>query len=123
MQPCREDGRTSLEVPEGTCTTANWVSSFDSAGWSHCPDNTYMQGLYKSSCELIYCIEYARCCRINGGGSRRSCGQKQSWWGSLDGYGWSLTDGHTFMTGLWRNWCHWLYCIEMPMQCTIKAYD
>ncbi|XP_078352100.1 thrombospondin-2-like [Oculina patagonica] len=49
--------------------------SFDKKGWSECKQaGYYMTGVYKSTCESIYCIEKFRCCRmkkapVNGGWS------------------------------------------------------
>lgn len=40
------------------CHSADWVRSFDFAGWSFCPKNHYIKGFYKSSCNWIYCLEY-----------------------------------------------------------------
>lgn len=48
-----------------SCRTGNWRHSFDRAGWSKCPSNTYLQGLYKGGCNWIYCIEYGeRACAV-----------------------------------------------------------
>jgi hypothetical protein len=143
--PCREDGSTVMALQN--CQQGQWERSFDSAGWSLCPDNTFITGFYKSSCNFIYCIEYgmkfllfcrssieqflielttkskAQCCQIAGSKGKKGCGAKGSWGASLDSAGWSVLDGNQFLTGLYRSDCQWLYCIEYPMQCTFYSYD
>lgn len=116
---CRPGGKV---IPIQNCAQANWVHSFDRAGWSTCPNGKYVQGFYKSSCNWIYCLEYARCCNMKGTRGYRGCRGLGRWWGQFDYAGWKTIDGNWFMTGLYRNWCHYLYCIEMAMECLATAY-
>jgi len=117
---CREDGSTTLGV--GSCTSGQWQRSFDYEGWSNCPDNTFITGYYKSSCNYIYCIELAQCCKLESSQGRKSCGAKTSWASSLDSAGWSITDGNQFVIGLYRSGGPWLYNIEYAHQCTFYSY-
>lgn len=120
-QPCQEDGRTVLRA--GGCTQADWVASFDRAGWSNCPANTYVRGLYKSSCNYIYCIEYARCCTIQDSKGENDCNAQGKWGLSFDREGWSIADGDRFIAGFYRSNDQWLYAIEHPRQCRFFSYN
>lgn len=120
-KPCQDDGRTVLNVAE--CAQADWSRSFDSEGWSRCPGNSYMQGLYKSSCDWIYCLEYARCCKIQLSRGEANCDAKNSWGLSFDREGWSVTDQNKVMTGMYRSGGHALYNIELPLQCNFFSYN
>ncbi|KAL9952095.1 hypothetical protein ACROYT_G039302 [Oculina patagonica] len=57
------------------CYDEDVSASFDNKGWSECKQaGYYMTGVYKSTCESIYCIEKFKCCRmkkaaVNGGWS------------------------------------------------------
>lgn len=117
-RPCKDDGHTVM--PLGGCVDANWWGSFDSQGWSNCPDNTYIQGFYKNSCDWLYCLEMAKCCPIQGSKGRGDCGG-QNWWSSFDSPGFSDLSPDNFMTGLYRTSGHYLYNLESPMQCTFYA--
>lgn len=120
-RPCRENANNVLSI--GACRNGEWQTSFDREGWSNCPDNTFIQGFYKSSCNYIYCIELASCCTIQGSRGRKNCGAKQAWGLSLDRAGWSISDNNQFIVGLFRSGGHWLYNIEFPNQCTFYAYE
>jgi len=122
-RPCEDDGTTKLGV--NNCQEVRgWESSFDSAGWSNCPDNTYMKGLYKGGCEYIYCIEWGKCCQIQQSRGAADCNAKNSWGGSFDYAGWNLLDPHKFMAGMYRSGgSHWLYNIEFPRQCNFYSFN
>jgi len=119
-QPCKDDGRTVMSI--GTCHNANWWGSFDRAGWSHCPSQTYIQGFLINNCPWIYCLEEARCCQISGSRGSSQCRPQNGWGRSLDMAGWSYLNRDLFMTGLYRSGGHYLFNIEFPMQCNIFAY-
>jgi hypothetical protein len=117
-RPCKPNG---VVMNVNNCQVANWVHSFDRRGLSKCPPGKYIQGLYRSSCNHIYCIEYARCCSIAGSRGSRRCHSNKKWWGSFDRPGWSWLTRHTFLRGLWRNRCNRLYCIEEAHECEAFA--
>jgi hypothetical protein len=56
---CRQSGYSSYN---GGCSHANWWGSFDRKGWSTCPSGQAMAGMYRNSCNSLYCIEEAYCC-------------------------------------------------------------
>lgn len=120
-QPCQEDGRTVMKT--GACSQADWVASFDRAGWSNCPSNTYLKGLYKSSCDYIYCIEYARCCSIQESKGENDCNAQGQWGTSFDREGWSIVDAGRFIAGFYRSNDQYLYAIEHPRQCRFFSYN
>ena len=56
-RPCNEHGDVMTVT---NCRTGDWGRSFDYAGWSFCPDQSFVSGFYKSSCNWIYCLEYGK---------------------------------------------------------------
>ena len=57
-----------LIVVSGSCEIGNWLTSFDSRGWSNCSSTyPYIKGLYRNSTSFlhwdgIYLLERAYCC-------------------------------------------------------------
>lgn len=50
------------------CYDEDVTHSFDNKGWSVCQRAGYfMTGIYKSSCNYIYCIEKFKCCKMQNG--------------------------------------------------------
>ena len=50
----------------GSCYNLNVWSSFNRKGWSICKRGYYMVGLYRESCEKLYCLEEFKCCKMGG---------------------------------------------------------
>merc|ERR1712238_642457 len=107
-----------------SCVVANWWSSFDKKGWSLCNSGYYMRGMYRNSKthgQGLHLIEQANCCKPNA--------QKGGWgtcydlnvWTSFDAKGWSKCATGYYMTGLFRNDCDNLYCIENFKCCKMGA--
>jgi len=107
-----------------SCVVANWWSSFDKKGWSMCNSGYYMRGMYRNSKSHgngLHLIEQAHCCKPNA--------QKGGWGActtlnvskSFDAKGWSKCATGSYMTGLWRNDCDNLYCIEYFRCCKMGA--
>jgi hypothetical protein len=114
-------------VPARACnvTKANWVLSFDKKGWSYCPSNMAMRGLWKNTCEGIYCLEFASCASAcEGQGTPlvlTGCYNQDHWATSFNEPGISQCRTDTFMVGLWRGDCQLLYCIELARCCQFKG--
>lgn len=73
----RTEGHWLFNIEEGKCckpaglpnTYAKCVDkdiglSFDNKGLSSCDDGYYMTGIYRGSCDKLYCIEKMRCCKM-----------------------------------------------------------
>jgi len=45
---------------------ADWFSSFDVEGYSYCPDRTFINAFYRSSCDRIECLENVNCKTLAG---------------------------------------------------------
>jgi hypothetical protein len=46
------------------CYHQNWWHTFDRKGWSTCEKpGYYIAGLWRNSCNKLYCIEWVKCCR------------------------------------------------------------
>ncbi|CAL1533921.1 unnamed protein product, partial [Lymnaea stagnalis] len=48
----------------GHCYNADVLLPFDNKGLSKCQSGYYVTGLYRSSCDELYCIESLRCCSM-----------------------------------------------------------
>jgi hypothetical protein len=48
----------------GRCYNHNVWRSFDYQGWSSCRHGYYMVGLYRNSCNALYCLEEFKCCKM-----------------------------------------------------------
>ena len=48
----------------GHCYEQDVTSSFDNQGTSKCNDGYFITGLYRGSCDKLYCIEKFRCCKM-----------------------------------------------------------
>lgn len=125
--PCEgPDGKNGKPIifKVEACESANWWGSFDHKGWSKCPVNKYMQGLWRNSCESLYCIEVARCCGIENADYARCA--EANWWSSFDSAGLSLVSKDKFMTSLYRtgdisNKENNLYNLEMAGECGFRS--
>jgi len=107
-----------------TCTNANWWSSFDRRGWSHCPNGYFMHGLFRNGRigrwqnNQLYHIEEAKCCRPQESRGYGRC-MNANWWSSFDRKGWSRCPNGYAMTGMYRNNCNAIYCLEEVRCCTL----
>ena len=48
----------------GSCYNLNVWDSFNDKGWSTCASGYYMAGLYRNSCDKLYCLEEFKCCKM-----------------------------------------------------------
>merc|ERR1719454_1915244 len=86
--------------PPMHCELANWATSFDRAGWSMCPYGEGMQQLWRNSCDDLYCLEYAMCCKLPAGS--QTCVEKDILH-AFDSAGWVDCPSGTYMKGLYRS--------------------
>ena len=100
-------------VPLTPVQEADWSRSFDAPGWSMCPANTAITGLYRSNTPWIYGVEKVRCAGASGS-TTRNASAVASWQTSFDSQGWSLCPQNKFIIGLYRSSGHYLYNIEYP---------
>jgi len=117
---CIEEARCSTSIhhdDEQKCVNQNWWSSFDKRGWSTCADGSFISGLYRNSCHELYCLESAKCCTSKTRKETWAGCYNSNWWSSFDKRGWSGCKVDYHLTGLFRNTCHDLYCIEMGKCC------
>lgn len=59
-KPCMGKKRLGL----GNCYQENWWDSLNTKGWSKCNEGYYMAGMYRNTCNSLYCIEMGYCCSI-----------------------------------------------------------
>uniref|UniRef100_A0A7S1KQF9 Uncharacterized protein n=1 Tax=Percolomonas cosmopolitus TaxID=63605 RepID=A0A7S1KQF9_9EUKA len=95
---------------EMECQNANWWSSFDTKGWSKCPEGHVVRDITTTGAKL-YNLEEATCCKPKGR-KTGSCyvDDKHS---TLDSAGKHVCDkpGY-YVAGFERNDCEELYCVE-----------
>ena len=84
----------------GQCYNQNVWHSFDKKGWSKCKAGYYMAGLYRSSCNQLYCLEEFKCCKLAVFSPPLV---NANWWSSFDHKGWSQCGRNQYMVGMWRN--------------------
>merc|ERR1712070_142715 len=102
---------------EQKCVSANWWSSMDKKGWSTCAEGSFISGLYRNDCSDLYCLEMAKCCTSKVHVEKWNGCYDANWWSSFDKRGWSSCNVGYHLTGLYRNTCNDLYCIEMAKCC------
>ena len=105
------------------CYNHNWWSSFDRQGWSKCKNGYYMTGLYNTNGEKLYNIEEAKCCRPKTQVKKWGHCYSHDVSSAFDHVGWSKCNSGYYMTGLWRNYCDRLGCIEHFYCCKMGAYN
>jgi len=103
-----------LTTPETECYDQDWnlESPYDmntDPSWGACKDGYYLSGLYRSDCDNLHCIEWARCCKPHNS-AWGECKVKDVW-DELDNSGTTSCDDNYFLIGLWRD-CDYVGCIE-----------
>ena len=48
----------------GQCYTKDIGESFDKEGWGTCKDDYYIAGLYRGTCNKLFCLEFMKCCKM-----------------------------------------------------------
>ena len=95
---------------------SNWWRSFSRRGYSKCKDQYLMNGLWKGSCNHLYCIRYALCEKSD---NVYATGRvfNANWWTCLDEHrgGWCTCPTGSYLTGFWRNSHHQLMFLEMGL--------
>eukprot|EP00111_Clytia_hemisphaerica_P016334 TCONS_00048365-protein len=94
----------SKNVVQGKCYNHNIWFSFDHKGWSRCNPGYYIQGMFRSDCNQLYCLEEFKCCEMKAVSKKVSTkivnwrypfGFQPSWW--------SRCPDEYYLTGLWRS--------------------
>merc|ERR1719473_210184 len=98
-------------APPATIHTGNWWGKFDHKGWS--TENGGITGLYRNDCNGLNCLEEVQYASFPLSSDCYDAG----WWGSFDHKGWSQCNYGYFITGLYRNDCNDLYCLEAAKCC------
>jgi hypothetical protein len=99
--------------------------AFWKEGWSKCPYGWLMTGLVTASCTGIHCIDKAVCAKPCLGKQTLGLAQcyQENWWDSLNHKGWSRCKEGYYMSGMYRNKCNSIYCIEMALCCGIREAE
>jgi len=97
--------------------------------WWYCPSGYLMNGMHKWGYSILgwhyfQCVRpadensssYYRYTANNG-----SYCMNANWWGSFDHAGWSQCPGNRWLSGLRKNSCNNLYCIEEARCCSISG--
>lgn len=89
--------------PDVECMDHDISTSFDHQGDSTCPDGYWANGLYRASCNFLWCIEYIRCCRQKGGYNYGVVKERVDVSSSFDSKGMQSCSPGYFMTGMFRS--------------------
>merc|ERR1719453_585544 len=85
----------------GACYHADWTTSMTKTGWSRCGPKFFVAGFYRSSCQSLYCIEKAKCCRVSSS-TWDKC-KTVSWAPQMEQKGWAYAGGADFIVGFMRS--------------------
>ncbi len=108
-----------LKAKDVECKTANWWKSFNKKGFSNCPEGYFLSGLWRSSCNKLYCLEQGHCCKDKAAPKKWTNCYNENVWSRFDRKGWSYcTKPGYYIAGLFRNNCEKLFCIEEFKCCT-----
>jgi hypothetical protein len=118
-KPCREDGTTAL--PVGQCAVTSWYAAMKNgyAGWASCPDNSFLQGVYKGGCNSLTCVEQVKCCFLEGSAGATKCKNTNS---GLQNVGWMRARKNAFISGLKKEQGSELTSISTAKNCRFFAY-
>eukprot|EP01006_Ploeotia_vitrea_P008605 TRINITY_DN2065_c0_g1_i1.p1 TRINITY_DN2065_c0_g1~~TRINITY_DN2065_c0_g1_i1.p1 ORF type:complete len:432 (+),score=187.86 TRINITY_DN2065_c0_g1_i1:33-1328(+) len=107
-----------------TCKVAggDWKTAINKLGWTRCPKDAYLAGLYRTKCNKLQCIQNALCCSINDSAGSLDCAKTHGWTASLDVEGWSTTTNGTFLAGIYRSGDQ-VFNLEHGWECTAHAFD
>jgi hypothetical protein len=107
----------------------NWYTLWDKPGWALCPSGQSLNGLYRSKCNTLSCVNSARCSGVCETQTRktqldeqlevRHCYHSLSWYGTFDKQGWSMCEPNYFVSGLYRDGDS-LYNLQMAKCCSFK---
>jgi hypothetical protein len=97
--------------PPAQILTENWWSKFDNKGWAE--TNGGFTGFYRNDCNGLNCIEEVQYAAF----PKSSDCYDANWWSSFDNKGWSQCKYGYFITGLYRNDCNELGCLEQAKCC------
>jgi len=118
-KPCRDDGTTALSV--GQCAVTSWYSAMKNSatGFASCPDNSFIQGLYKGGCNSLSCLEQVKCCFLDGSSGMTRCKNTDA---GLQNIGWMRARKNAFISGLKKTEGSTLPSISTAKQCRFFAY-
>ena len=111
----------------GSCKHPNWWGSFDRAGWSTCKGDDYaVTGLYRNWCHPLYCLEDARCCKVESDAGYEC--YEENWGSCMDRANHCTCQAGYYLNGLYRSGSgHGLGHIEKARCCkpkgTVKALN
>eukprot|EP00656_Telonema_subtile_P007708 TRINITY_DN13620_c0_g2_i4.p1 TRINITY_DN13620_c0_g2~~TRINITY_DN13620_c0_g2_i4.p1 ORF type:complete len:3743 (-),score=834.31 TRINITY_DN13620_c0_g2_i4:156-11384(-) len=114
----------AVEKNLGRCQNVDWHTTMAGEGWSRCPTGFFLQGLYRSSCHSLYCLQQARCCEVHD--SEWDKCSSASWQAPMSDKGWAYAGGSLFLTGLYRtgskekNGANGIGEIKMAGQCNFR---
>ena len=116
--PCEITNGGVTPLTLSNCYSENWYSTMDRKGWSKCTEPHFLAGLYRSTCDSLFCIEQALCCIVDGA-IYQLCGVS-SWVFTFAQAGVARAPEGTFITGFERGSGHNLSNIESISYCTIR---
>jgi hypothetical protein len=116
--PCETRGETEVIIKLDNCLIQSWWNTLEGRGWAKCPDNFYLQGLYRSSGNSLYNIELGMCCNIKGA-TWQEC-RTADWTMRMRKRGWANAHTHQFVAGLRRGRGHDLKDLDGAHSCGFR---
>jgi hypothetical protein len=118
---CLEEAKykTVAETAHWDCYNHNHWGSFDRRGMQTCNAGYFVNGLFRTGGHKLFNIEEFKCCRGESWEKTKNGCVVANWWGSFDRQGVSRCPEGKALTGLMRNDCNELYCLEEAECCDI----
>jgi len=112
-----------------THETAVWTGTMDKWGWSTCPSDMLLTGMWtdgKGDSDALYNLDQGQCQKPWESGQpiplaiEPSRCYHENWWKQMDSKGGKFCRRNYFIAGFFRSHCNSLYCIEMAKCCSVK---
>ncbi|XP_066925842.1 uncharacterized protein [Clytia hemisphaerica] len=101
------------------CYKLNIWDIWNRKNWAVCKNGYYMHGIYRTSGNHLHNIEEFMCCKPKSQVSQWKHCYNKNVWKSFDHKGWSKCNNGYYMSGMFRNSCNNLYCIEEFRCCSM----
>ncbi|XP_066930374.1 uncharacterized protein [Clytia hemisphaerica] len=108
---------------EADCYALNLHKKFNNKGWHSCRAGYYISGVYTSPGAGLENLEEFYCCKPKSQGEQWGRCYNHDAHASLDRKGWTKCNAGYFISGLYRNSCERLGCIEELKCCQMGPYN
>jgi len=103
------------------CYHQSWWQALDSPGGAFCRHNYFVAGLFRSSCNSLYCVDMAKCCQVRHATWSNCKWQSMDSWNRAHVYA-EATGTGSFITGFFRDGLHTLNGLTKIRQCQPEVW-